>query len=119
MKQGATLLESLVVIAVIGVLVAVVLITLNPLTIIQKTKDAAKLVEVNNLRRGLDLGLVDPATVNNVPHNYRFAWDGETYEINCQFESVEYQSKYDSDGGNDSEWYEIGTNPGLTLLPLR
>ena len=57
---------------------------------------------------------VDPT--NNATYYYRYASDGSTYELDCKFESADYQSKTANDGGNDPNWYEVGTTPGLTLL---
>lgn len=166
MKRGFTLLELLVVVAIIGILFAVVLITLNPVAILQKSRDAARLSDMVVLQKALDTALADGAlTLSGIVENpfvgasnaqsravdgtgwvktttvsgglgkylavlpidpfdnstyyYHFASDGDTYELNCRFESLEYQSKYDSDGGNDSEWYETGTNAGFTLLPIK
>jgi prepilin-type N-terminal cleavage/methylation domain-containing protein len=164
-KSGFTLVELLVVIAIIAIMSAVVLVALNPLAILQKSRDSARLSDLDSMRKALDLAMTDgiiglpgssasPVTgASNVgtraadgtgwisynlitapglskylstlpvdPRNsptyfYRYASDGSTYELDCKFESTDYQSKQSSDGGNDPEWYELGTNPGLVLLP--
>jgi len=38
----------------------------------------------------------------------------KTYEINCRFEDKQMMDKYLADGGNSSDWYEIGTD--LSIL---
>lgn len=57
---------------------------------------------------------LDP--LNNITHNYRFGAStiNKTYEINCVFESPENIPKLSTDGGNDADIFEIGTD--LTIL---
>lgn len=57
---------------------------------------------------------IDP--LNNVTYNYRFGVSvaGKTYEINCVFERPENSTKESSDGGNNPNAYELGTD--LTIL---
>lgn len=57
---------------------------------------------------------VDPT--NSATYHYVYASDGSTYELDTKFESADYLSKTANDGGNDPNWYEVGTTPGLTLL---
>lgn len=162
---GFTLVELLVVVAILGIMMAVVLVAINPLAIMQKARDAARISDMDSLRKALDLSIADnniglsgsialptvgdsvsgtravdgtgwvsfnivtlpglskylsvlPADpTNNATYYYRYSSDGSSYEIDCKFESADYQGKEAVDGGNDPEWYEVGNNPGLTLLP--
>jgi prepilin-type N-terminal cleavage/methylation domain-containing protein len=40
-----------------------------------------------------------------------------TFELNGHLESSKYDSRMSSDGGDNSEWYELGTYSGLDLMP--
>ncbi len=56
---------------------------------------------------------IDP--VNLEPYFYTYSSNGNNFELNAKIESVKFLNKSQSDGGNNPEVYEIGTN--LTLLP--
>lgn len=57
---------------------------------------------------------IDP--LNNSKNNYRFgvSVQSKTYEIDCVFERPENIQKHSTDGGNDPNVYELGTD--LTIL---
>src|SRR3990167_3879845 len=57
--QGFTLVELLVVIAIIAVLAGVVLVAINPTALLAKSRDAARLQDVDNLHKALSLALAD------------------------------------------------------------
>ena len=54
-KRGFTLVELLVVIAVVGTLSAVVLVAVNPSEMLKKSRDSRRLQTLNSLQKGLDL----------------------------------------------------------------
>lgn len=56
---------------------------------------------------------LDP--INNLKYYYRYCSDGKNWELDAKLESSSSLSKANSDGGDDPELYEIGTN--LTLCP--
>jgi len=58
-QKGFTLVELLVVIAIIAVLAGAVLIAINPVAMMQKSRDAKRLSDLDQLRTALHLGLVD------------------------------------------------------------
>lgn len=46
----------------------------------------------------------------NVPASYQFAHDGSgNFEIRAHLESKDNASRYEGDGGNNSNYYEVGT----------
>lgn len=47
---------------------------------------------------------------------YRFTSNGATYEINAYLESTANVAVAQNDGGTSATVYEVGTNPGLTLI---
>ena len=47
---------------------------------------------------------------------YSFKSDGNTYELNTYLESTDNASVVGNDGGTSAIVYEIGTNPGLSLI---
>ncbi|MFA6492849.1 MAG: hypothetical protein WCV58_01780 [Patescibacteria group bacterium] len=57
---------------------------------------------------------IDP--LNNSTYNYRLgvSVNNKTYEFNCVFERPENITKHSTDGGNDPNVYELGTD--LTIL---
>ena len=58
---------------------------------------------------------LDP--VNNATYSYRFGVNvaSKTYELDCVFESTDNTAKHSSDGGNNANRYEVGTD--LSILP--
>lgn len=58
---------------------------------------------------------LDPT--NDASHNYRFGVSvaNKTYEIDCVLENTDNTPKHSSDGGNNANRYEVGTD--LTILP--
>lgn len=55
MKNGYTLVELLIVIAIVGVLASIVTITLNPLQQLGKANDAKRKQDLGEVQRGLEL----------------------------------------------------------------
>ena len=47
---------------------------------------------------------------------YSFTSNGKTYELNAYIESTDNTAIPANDGGTSATVYEIGTNPGLTLI---
>ena len=58
---------------------------------------------------------LDPT--NDATYNYRFGVNvaSKTYELDAVFESTDNTPKHSSDGGNNANRYEVGTD--LTILP--
>ncbi len=48
---------------------------------------------------------------------YTFRSNGKTYEITAWLESADNAAVAANDGGDSATAYEVGTNPGFTLLP--
>ncbi len=61
LKRGFTLIELLVVIAVLGVLATVVIVAINPLQQLARTRDTGRISTVTQMGRALD----NNATANN------------------------------------------------------
>lgn len=47
---------------------------------------------------------------------YSFKSNGKTYELNTYLESTDNSAVASNDGGTSATIYEIGTNPGMTLI---
>jgi len=47
---------------------------------------------------------------------YVYESDGSVFEVKTKFETEDYQPKYAVDGGNEADFYEIGT--GIVDLPV-
>ena len=54
-KKGFSLIELLIVIAIISILVTILLIVVNPISVIQQTEDAKRRTELNQFKTALQL----------------------------------------------------------------
>ena len=187
-KKGFTLLELLIVIAILAILAAAVLVVINPAEILKKSRDTRRVNDLDSLRSALAMYITDvsspdldgagncsntewisttdaaascrsnpaPATCNKsegtavdgsgwIPVNlssistgspiaslpldptnddtyfYSYRCDGTntTFELNANLESTYYTTTISAetkDGGNDTDLYEVGTDPGLDLI---
>jgi len=61
---------------------------------------------------------LDPssATLVGVDYQYVYESDGTVFEVKTHFETEDFKPKYAVDGGNEADFYEIGT--GITALPV-
>jgi len=55
LQKGFTLIELLIVIAIIGLLAAVVLIAINPAEMMKRGRDSQRLSDVTNLKKAIDI----------------------------------------------------------------
>ena len=78
-------------------------------------------VNFNGISSGAPVSVVPVDPVNSVSYYYAYrASSSLTYELNADMESNKYQAGGSSDventdGGNSSTIYEVGTAPGLSL----
>ena len=159
-KNGFTLMEFFIIMAIMVVLSAVVVLAINPSKMIVKSHDLQRNGDLTDLATALDLyladnrdfkGLVGPYLsmtsgqktdgtgwipikfntissgtpmsvlpfdpINNSTYHYTLGINpvAKTYEIDCAFELQGNIAKEATDGGNNVNAYEIGTD--LTILP--
>ncbi|MEI6039873.1 MAG: hypothetical protein WCP93_00820 [Candidatus Berkelbacteria bacterium] len=62
----------------------------------------------------IDFLPVDPTNQGDYYYKFGVNLANKTYEIDCRFESPSFIYKAKNDGGNNSDWYELGTD--LTIL---
>ncbi len=60
-SRGFTLIELLVVIAIVAVIAAVVILMINPLEILKKTRDSTRLADLKGLMNSIEVGMQDAA----------------------------------------------------------
>lgn len=74
-------------------------------------------LKFNLISSGAPLSALPLDPINNSSYHYSFAVNpvNKTYEIDCTFEFLDNVQKESTDGGNNSNVYEVGTD--LTLLP--
>ena len=58
-KKGFTLVELLVVVAIMGILMAAVVLAINPAEMMKKSRDATRLSDMVSLRQALDFAVAD------------------------------------------------------------
>ncbi len=84
--------------------------------------DGAGWVKVNFTKLGMSLPVRDPQyppkglpvdPVNSATYYYHYCSDGKDWELDTKIESSKYADKAKSDGGDDNNLYEVGTD--LTL----
>ncbi|MBI2414464.1 prepilin-type N-terminal cleavage/methylation domain-containing protein [candidate division WWE3 bacterium] len=69
-EKGFTLVELLVVVAIIAVLAGVVIVAINPAALLQKSRDATRLQDVENIHKAMSLALADgEITLTATPAN--------------------------------------------------
>lgn len=178
MKKGFTLVELLIVIAILSILATAVVVILNPAELIKQARDSTRIsdmatvnsavalflsdvpspgwsavyrcttggstpfgsscttnasttvdttgwvaVNFNQLSNGSPLSRLPIDPVNNTTYFYAYAHTTTTtYEVNANMESTKYSASGNSDvesntkdGGNNSDRYEVGNDPGLDL----
>jgi hypothetical protein len=54
---------------------------------------------------------IDP--VNNDTYMYRYKANAGKFELDIKFEADSNKGKMKTDGGNDDNWYEVGTDKSL------
>lgn len=57
---------------------------------------------------------IDP--LNNAANHYTYCSDGNAWEIDTALESTQQSGKMSTDGGNDPNLYEVGSNLNLIAL---
>jgi len=185
-KKGFTLLELLIVIAILAILAAAVLVVINPAEILKKSRDTRRVNDLDSLRSALAMYITDvsspdldgtgvcstdewitsstascrsgvtggnchqsdgtavdgtgwiPVNLSSIStgspiaslpidptndadyfYSYRCDGDNTTFELNANLESTYYTTTISSeikDGGDDTDLYEVGTDPGLDLI---
>lgn len=164
--RGFTLVEFLVAIAIIAILASVIILIINPVELIKRSRDAARIKDLENLQQAINVSMqegltslesilckdsgypcngssnigtrltngsgwvkanlavqnsvtvatlpVDP--LNNPDYHYTYCADADSWEINTTLESDQQSYRMATDGGNEVDKYEVGSNYLLLAL---
>lgn len=163
-NHGFTLVELLIVIAIISILAAVVVLIINPLELMRRGRDAQRIKDLDNIAQVINVSLqeaslasnsivsilckdtgsypcagsshlnsrqtdgtgwvkanlsiqssvtlptlpIDP--LNNADYHYTYCGDNDSWEINTILESDQQGYRMATDGGNEADKYEVGSN---------
>ena len=105
-NKGFTLIELIITLAVIGVLVSLILVAINPQRIIEDTRDSRNRAEMNAVKTALQLFFNDnnsyPAALGALVPAYARALPSVTTDASFQ---------YSSSGADYDAWVTLN-NPG-------
>lgn len=97
-RKGFTLVELLVVVAILGILMAAVVLAINPAEIMKKSRDATRLSDMASLRQALDFAVADGVTLTET------VADGDSTA----------GSRVTTGGG----WVNVDVSKYLSVLPI-
>ena len=69
-KQGFTLVELLIVLAIIGILAALVMTVLNPIEFMKKARDSRRMIDLQSLNKALNLAELGNVSMGNASTTY-------------------------------------------------
>ncbi len=77
-------------------------------------------VNFTSMSSGAPFGSLPRDPVNSATYYYAYAPSSTTFELNANMESSKYRNGgskdiESTDGGNNVNWFETGTSPGLSL----
>ena len=107
MKQGFTLLELLITIAILAVLTTVIVVAINPAESIKRARDTQRMSDLDNIKTGIILYIsegytdIGDGTCDNVPtckSNCCFDTEEEPDVYNCPCAAAGTYDSYDNDG---------------------
>lgn len=102
MKKGFTLVELLVVVAIIGILVGVVTIAINPAEMLKKSRDSKRLNDLASVRKAIDLAL---------------AQGGALSTVSCTA-AAPCSSSTGTTAVNGTGWVNVDVSKNLSTLPV-
>jgi general secretion pathway protein G/type IV pilus assembly protein PilA len=85
-KRGFTLLELLIVIAILALLTSIIVITLNPAELLRKSRDTQRIADIASIRTALNIYIVDNTSpdldgASSCTSNRFYSLNGTTYSI--------------------------------------
>ena len=103
-QKGFTLIELLIVIAIIGLLAAVVLIAINPQEMMRRGRDSQRLSDLTNLRKAIDVMIAT-----------EYTFDCDVGTCDGRLTSAEVADYRLSNGGG---WLDHDLSGELATLPV-
>jgi prepilin-type N-terminal cleavage/methylation domain-containing protein len=119
LRSSFTLIELLIVLAIVTILSVVVIVTLNPAELLRQSRDSNRLSDLATLNSALGMYNTDiGGSMGSSSVVYISIPDTTstlTFQLSTALESVKYQSLMTADGGGSNVAYEAGTVSGLNL----
>lgn len=115
-QSGFTLIELLVVIAIIGVLVTIAVIAINPVRLINDSRDSTVRADLQQMKAALQLYHNDCRSYPAAIPGADTQWDGTDDAAACSPDATIYMRQVPAaPDGSDYDYDQVGGGTGYTL----
>lgn len=132
-RSGVTLIEMLLTVALFSFLVVGIVLAINAPGYIKGKRDAQRISDLFSMQTAIDNLIIDNKTPpgnlcqeysgsiplgnqlrldprNTDPFVYKYRHNGNQYELNAVLEQNKRRMENSMDGGDNNDYYEVGTN---------
>lgn len=127
MQKGFTILELLIVVAIVAVISVTVLLTLNPAELLKQSRDSRRISDLDTLRRALDLYLADVRSPSMGTNGKCYIYGDESYTSNCEDTgravtpgtmSIKASQATDGTGWIPVNFSQVSSKSPLSVIPV-